>query len=92
MKLVWTQLALDDRIRIFDYLGERNPLAALDIDELFSQKTGQLIEHPELHKAGRVKGTREAVVHPNYVLVYQVQDDAVVILRLLHSAQYGEET
>ena len=92
MKLVWTQLALDDRIRIFDYLGERNPLAALDIDELFSQKTGQLIEHQELHKAGRVKGTREAVVHPNYVLVYQVQDDAVVILRLLHSAQYGEET
>lgn len=90
MKLVWTQLALDDRIRIFDYLAERNPVAALEIDALFSQKVGQLAEYPKLHKAGRVKGTREAVVHPNYVLVYQVQVEEVIILRLLHSAQYRE--
>ena len=88
MDIVWAQLALDDRIRIFDYLAEHNPDAALDMDDLFSKKADQLLEHPKLHKAGRVKGTREAVVHPSYILVYQEKRDEVIILRLLHSAQY----
>ena len=36
---------------------------------------------------GRVPGTREAVVHPNYILVYRVTAEAVEILRLMHARQ-----
>jgi addiction module RelE/StbE family toxin len=90
LKIAWKRAAQEDRLRIFDYLAERNPTAALDIDELFSLKVTQLSEHPKLHRAGRIKGTREAVVHHNYILVYQVQIDEVIILRVLHSAQYRD--
>jgi toxin ParE1/3/4 len=31
--------------------------------------------------------TREAVIHPNYVIVYQVAKDSVVILAVLHARQ-----
>jgi plasmid stabilization system protein ParE len=32
-----------------------------------------------------VPGTREAVVHPNYILVYRVTADAVEIVNLVHA-------
>lgn len=42
---------------------------------------------PKLYKAGRVKGTREIVVRPNYVLVYRVAGNVIEVLRVLHAAQ-----
>lgn len=40
---------------------------------------------PYLFRPGRVPGTREYVVHPNYIVVYQVGDEMIDILRVLHS-------
>lgn len=87
MKLIWKPLALDDRERIMAYIALDNPQAALDLDALFEQKSDQLIENPKLYKPGRMKGTRDAVVHPNYVMIYALDGDIINILRVLHSAQ-----
>ena len=70
-----------------DFIAQGNPQAALDLDNLFEEKAGSLIEQPKLFKAGRMKNTREAVVHPNYVLVYEVSGSTVTILRVLHTSQ-----
>lgn len=87
MRLEWKAAALSDRERIMDFIALDNPQAALDLDTLFEQKSEVLIEQPKLFKAGRVKGTREAVVHENYILVYQVSIHVVTILRVLHTSQ-----
>lgn len=51
-----------------------------------------MVEHPYMYRTGRLSGTREAVVHPNYVLVYRVGTDAVEIVNVLHSRrQYPTE-
>ena len=42
---------------------------------------------PYLYRSGREPGTRETVVHPNYILVYAVQANSIRILRLLHTRQ-----
>jgi toxin ParE1/3/4 len=34
-----------------------------------------------------VASTREAVVHPNYILIYGVSADAVEIIAVVHSRQ-----
>ena len=34
-----------------------------------------------------MKGTREIVVRPNYVMVYAIKGDTIAILRVLHTAQ-----
>ena len=87
MKLLWTPEARQDRIKIYDYIEADNPLAALELDELFCKNADYLLEHPGLGRQGRVQGTRELVVHPNYIVIYDVVGDAVRVLRVLHAAR-----
>lgn len=87
MRLEWKPAAFSDRERIMDFIAQDNPQAALDLDAMFEKKADAITENPKLFKAGRMKGTREAVVHPNYVLVYEVSADTVTVLRVLHTSQ-----
>ena len=40
-----------------------------------------------MYRTGRVSGTREAVVHPNYILIYRVATDAIEVVSLVHARQ-----
>lgn len=86
MDLFWTPTALDDLERIVDYIAERNLVAAIELHDLIGEKT-ELLSHSSLMgRSGLVKGTRELVVHPHYVVVYDLKD-TVRILRILHTSQ-----
>ena len=87
MELFWTPEAIQDRSEIYDYIEADNPVAALTLDELFAEKARYLVDHPGLGRPGRVAGTRELVVHPNYILVYDVAGNRVRVLRVLHAAR-----
>ena len=87
MKLVWTRLAHSDRGAIRTYIAQDNPAAALALDTHLSRTVRHLATHPDLGRPGRVVGTRELVVHANYIAVYDVVRDTVRILRVLHAAR-----
>lgn len=87
MKLVWTRVALGNRRAIREFIATDNPLAALAMDSLLTKKASQLADHPQIGRPGAVPGTRELVVHPNYILVYDITGDALRILRVLHAAR-----
>lgn len=89
MKIVWRPMAEADRENIFDYIAQDNPLAALELDEEFKARAESAARNPKLYRTGRMGGTREIVVRPNYVMVYHIEDESntVVVLRVLHSAQ-----
>ena len=87
MRLVWTRLAREDRKAIREYIAADNPSAALDLDELLSEKAARLVDHPDIGRPGRLKGTRELVAHRNYILIYDVAVDGVRVLRVLHAAR-----
>lgn len=87
MRLVWTKPARLDRKNIRKYIAQANPAAALALDELISEKTAYLIDHPHLGRLGRVVNTHELVAHRNYVLVYDIAGDLVRVLRVLHAAR-----
>ena len=86
-RLTWRPMALVDRDDIMVYIGQDNPTAAIDLDLEFEAKAENARLRPKLYKAGRVKGTREIVVRPNYVMIYRVTGDVVEVLRVLHAAQ-----
>lgn len=86
-ELEWRQAARDDLRSIIDYIASENPAAALVLWEEIEAKIGRLPEAPELYRRGRVDGTREMVVRPNYLVVYSETPETVTILRVLHAAQ-----
>ncbi|PPV36809.1 type II toxin-antitoxin system RelE/ParE family toxin [Ectopseudomonas oleovorans] len=87
MKLAWTRLALNDRQAIRSYIAQDNPIATLALDELFTEKASRLADHPGLGRPGRVSGTRELVVHQHDLMIYDLANDQVRILRVLHTAR-----
>ncbi|HET8898262.1 MAG TPA: type II toxin-antitoxin system RelE/ParE family toxin [Rhodanobacteraceae bacterium] len=87
MRVIWASAAEQDRADIFDYISQDNPLASIRMDELFAAAAGRLAEHPHLGKAGLIPGTRELIAHESYRLVYEVQDNTVRILALVHTAR-----
>lgn len=74
-------------MEIVDYIEQRNAAAAQSLHAAIVQSAENLPLMPDLFRAGRVPGTREIVVHPNYIVVYQVGSDVIDILRILHSRQ-----
>lgn len=89
MKLVWTRSSLGDRRAIRNYIAADNPKAAIELDEAMSVKPARLLDHPGLGRPGRVTGTRELVIHPNYILIYDIDIGAALVrvLRVLYATQ-----
>lgn len=87
LALVWRDDAVIDLLDIFDHIAERNITAAERLYAMIEHTAERLPDHPYLHRPGRVSGTREAIVHPNYILIYRVGADVVEILAVLHARQ-----
>lgn len=87
LPVVWRASTLRKLEQVIDYIEVRNPAAADRIGAAIRHTADRLPDHPYLHRPGRVPGTREAVVHPNYILVYRVMTDRIQILALLHTRQ-----
>lgn len=83
----WSDEATTDLVEIIDFIEQRNARAAGDLQAAIIQSAESLPLMPYLFRLGRVAGTREHVVHPNYIIVYQVGSDVIDILRVLHSRQ-----
>ena len=77
---------------IIEYIAERNDIAALELLEDIERAASQLPQHPYLYRPGRVAGTREIVVHPNYLVVYRIQPTMIEIVAVLHSRQQYPNT
>ena len=87
MELRWTRKALENLDQIAAYIGQDKPTRASTFVGEIKEKTELLAAFPALGRPGRVPGTRELVVHENYVLPYRVKGDTVQIIRVQHVAR-----
>ncbi|MDO7834273.1 type II toxin-antitoxin system RelE/ParE family toxin [Sphingobium sp. HBC34] len=86
LPLIWHDEALDDLENIVDFIETHNPLAADRIGNAIRHVAERLPDHPYMYRTGRVPGTREALVTPNYVIIYRVHD-IIEILAVKHTRQ-----
>ncbi|MBI3523675.1 MAG: type II toxin-antitoxin system RelE/ParE family toxin [Betaproteobacteria bacterium] len=87
MLVEWRPEARANLREILSYISERNLAAAFNLGEEIERATSALPQHPYLYRHGIVAGTREMVVHPNYVVVYRVTASAIEVINVLHSRQ-----
>lgn len=86
-KLVWRADARRDLRNILNYIGDRNPPAAERMRQRLEFVANRLVEFPLMHRSGRLSDTREAVAHPNYIIIYRVSPKLIEILNIVHAAQ-----
>jgi toxin ParE1/3/4 len=87
LQVKWSDEASLDLVEVIDYIEQRDPFASVRLHEEIVLAVERLSDAPYLYRVGRVPGTREVVVRPNYLSVYQVGADAVAVLPVLHARQ-----
>lgn len=92
IEVQWSSRATDDALAIVEFIADDNPRAAEALVDLIEQGVGQLAIMPNRGRVGRVTGTRELVLTPNYIAVYRHEAGRVLVLRVLHSMQQWPRT
>lgn len=87
MKVIITGPARLNWLNILKYIANDNDEAATRMDADMKDAIERLVRFPKLGKPGRVAGTREFVFHANYIIVYKLIGQEIVIFRILHAAQ-----
>jgi|SRR5450830_1327489 len=84
----WLPLASTNRFKQLDHIAQDNPLAAISQDEQIEHQVDMLMQHPQMGRPGRKKGTRELVISRTpFIAVYRVKGTRIEVIRLLHSSQ-----
>ncbi|GGZ34255.1 type II toxin-antitoxin system RelE/ParE family toxin [Asticcacaulis endophyticus] len=80
--------ARNRRNEAMEYIASDSPQAALSQLDEIQRQTRLLMDQPNIGRPGRIKGTRELVIRNTpFIIIYRVTDQAVQILRFLHTAQ-----
>ena len=87
MSIKWARAALASVDEIAGFIAKDNPTRATSFVLELQAAVTQLQAHPGMGRAGRVPGTRELVLHKNYIAIYRVRGEDVEILRLHHAAR-----
>lgn len=88
MNIVFTVSSQEDLRAIKKYICCDNFSAAQEVVKHILGCIENLKDNPSIGKAGRVLGTRELIIskYP-YIVPYQVRDNNVYILRVLHTSR-----
>lgn len=94
MRLRYAAEARGHIAAIFNFINDRNPIAATQVVARIRLAAERLAEFPRIGHVGRVPGTYEWVVRGlPYIVVYDISlgdEDEVVILGVFHGAQDRE--
>ncbi|NDU90119.1 MAG: type II toxin-antitoxin system RelE/ParE family toxin [Ferrovum sp.] len=88
MILVWLRRAIVDRDAQLEYIAQDSPRVAIEQGDRMVHQVGQLVQYPEMGRAGRKQGTRELVISRTpFIVIYRIKGKRIELLRVLHGAQ-----
>ena len=91
MTIRWLEPALDDIRRLYDFLLDKDPVAAGRAARAIRASSDRLLDTPEIGRPlADGTGRRELVIPFGagaYVLRYRVHDDTVVVIRVWHNRE-----
>ena len=88
MRLVFSTQARADLAQIGDYIAQDNPARALTFVDELEARSHLLTQNPLLYPVlprYQSSGIRR-LVHGNYLMLYRVEANSVIILHVVHGA------
>ena len=93
MQVRWQGDAINDLLQVRRFIAMDNPPAAARIANRIRSAVPELARQPGMGRPGRVPATRERVlVDVPCIIAYRVEEDSVVVLRVLHTSRKWPET
>ena len=74
----------DDLLSIADYTAQESPGAAARLRLHIDDQVAELADPNFPRRPGRIAGTKELVVHKNYIVIIVEDDDTVTALNVVH--------
>ena len=88
MRIILSEMAEADLDALVQYIAEESVQNALLLDGRVRDRIRALADFPQVGRTGRFPDTHELVVpHDHCVVEYQIQDDFVFVLRIIHGGQ-----
>lgn len=89
MELKWTAKALEDLVRLHDFLAAVNPAAAARVIQSLANAPARLIEHPRIGERLEEFTPREVrrIVVGRYEMRYEIRGSTIFVLRLWHARE-----
>jgi len=85
--LQFAEQALDDLVRLREFIAEKNPAAAKRVSEQLIESIDRLRDQPEPgHGVESLPGVREWIAR-NYVVHYLVLKDNLIVLQIWHGRE-----
>jgi toxin ParE1/3/4 len=85
MLVEWRLRAIRRLEAIHERIQEESLTAADFVFDAIIAAAAALPDHPYVYREGRVPNTREMVVLPNYIVVYRIKTDRIIVLNVLHA-------
>ncbi|WP_105628577.1 type II toxin-antitoxin system RelE/ParE family toxin [Cronobacter malonaticus] len=87
LPIQWTEEAKTDLFALISFIASDNPGAAQALLTRIEASILPAAHNPEMFREGRVPDTREIIAHPNYIVVYKVTSEYLLVLSVLHARQ-----
>ncbi|HED19685.1 MAG TPA: type II toxin-antitoxin system RelE/ParE family toxin [Gammaproteobacteria bacterium] len=93
MPIRWQDDAINDSVQVRRFIAIDNPSAAARVADRIRSAVPELAVQPGMGRPGRIPGTRERVlVDVPCIITWRVEEDTVVIPRVLHPSRKWPET
>lgn len=90
MEIKFSASAVQDLIRLREFIATTNPQAAERVSLRLQQAIGKLVLYPDIGRpVEELEGVRELVAG-NYVVRYLRQDQEIFVLRVWHGKEYRD--
>jgi len=87
LRIKWTDGASRNLDHIRDYIAQDSPQAADQMVVKIIESVEQLLQFPNMGRAGRIVETREWIITGSpYIVVYTVIQNTIYIIRIFHGA------
>ncbi len=88
MKIIYTERAGRDLVRLRDFIRKKNPQAAEKASRQLRENINSLLQHPNLGTvlSGKLEHIRELVA-PVYIVRYRIVEEGIVILKVWHEKE-----